>query len=48
MIGMVQTNIAAAKLEEFFMIEKASALDNFFGLIFTTVPKLLAIISTTV
>ena len=48
MIGMVQTNVTAAKLEEFPVIEEAPASDNFLGLIYTTVPKLLATVSTTV
>lgn len=45
---MVRTNVAAAVLEEFSMIEKALASDIFLGIIYITVPKLLAAISTTV
>lgn len=45
---MVQTNVAAAALEEFPVIEEAPASDIFLGIIYTTVPKLLAAVSTTV
>ena len=45
---MVQTNVTAATLEEFPVIEEAPASDIFLGLIYTTVPKLLATVSTTV
>lgn len=48
MIGMVQTNFAAAGTEKFPIIEEAPALDIFLGIIYTTVPKLLAAMSTTV
>ena len=48
MIGLVQTNVAAARTEEFPVIEEAPASDIFLGIIYTTVPKLLAAISTTV
>ena len=47
-IGMIQTNVTITKLEEFPMIEEALVSDNFLGLIYTMVPKLLATISTTV
>lgn len=47
-IRMVQINVAVAKSEKFPMIEKAPALDIFFGIIYTTIPKLLTIMSTTV
>ena len=48
MIGMVQTNVAVAAIEEFSVIKEAPASDIFLGIIYTTVPKLLAIMSTTV
>ena len=48
MIGMVQTIVAAAGTEEFPVIEEAPASDIFLRIIYTTVPKLLAFMSTTV
>ena len=48
MIGMAQTNVTATTLEKFPMIEEVSASDIFVGTIYTTVPKLLATMSTTV
>ena len=43
---MVQTNIAAAGIEKFPVFEEASALNIFLAIIYTTVPKLLAAMST--
>lgn len=48
MIGMVQTNVAPAVSKEFPVIEKAPASNIFLGIIYTTIPNLLAAISTTV
>ncbi len=48
MIGMVQTNVAPTTTEEFPVIEEASAPDIFLEIIYTTVLKLLATMSTIV
>ena len=48
MIGMIQTNVAAASRREFTVIKEAPALDIFLRIIYTTVPKLFATMSTTV
>lgn len=45
---MVQTNIAIVGIEEFFIIEEALGSDIYLIIIYTTVPKLLAAISTMV
>lgn len=45
---MVQTNVAATTTREFAVIEEAPAPDIFLRIIYTTVPKLLATMSTTV
>ncbi len=46
MIEMVQTNVAATTTEEFPVIDEAPASDIFLRIIYTTVLKLLAIMST--
>ncbi len=48
MIGIVQTNVAVTTTEEFPVIEEAQASDIFLGIIYTSVPKLLATMSTMV
>lgn len=48
MIGMVQTDKAAIAIEEFPVIEKAPAEDIFLGIIYTTVPNIMAAMSTMV
>ncbi len=45
---MVQTNVAAIITEEFPVIEEAPTSDIFLGIIYTTVPKLLATMATMV
>ena len=48
MIEMAQTNVTATTLEKFLMIDEVSASDIFVGTIYTTIPKLLATMSTTI
>lgn len=45
---MVKINIVVAKTKEFPTIEKVLALNIFLRIIYTIIPKLLAIISTIV
>lgn len=44
-IGIAQTNVTTTTLKKFPMIKEALASNNFLSLIYTTVPKLLAIVS---
>lgn len=48
MIGVIRTNVAIAAIKEYSVIEDAPALDIFLGMIYTTVLKLLATVSTTI
>lgn len=45
MIGIVYKNITTAILEEVPIIEKAPALNNFYGLIYNTIFKFLVTVS---
>lgn len=48
MIGMIQSNVVTARIEEFSEIEEVLALDIFIKIIYNMVPKLLAAMLTTI